>query len=279
MRLGFHISIAGGFSRVVPRALKLGCETIQLFSRNPRAWRESLATQDELLKFKDALAQAGIYPVFVHAPYLLNLASPDRDLYARSISWLSDELVQAEKMGASFVIVHTGNRCGNEEKQAFQRVARAINSAFTKANDSVQLLLENTAGQGTEIGYKISHLQKIIKQIEDRDRVGICLDTAHAFAAGYELTHARGLDHMIKEFDQGVGLAKLKALHLNDSKVPFGSKKDRHWHIGKGEIGLAGFAKIINHPKLSHLPGIMETPRSSDLDDRRNMKVMRILIK
>jgi deoxyribonuclease IV len=278
MRLGFHISIAGGLSQVVPRALKLKCETIQFFSRNPRAWRDSLIHCEEIQKFKEALAQTDIFPVFVHTPYLLNLASQDQDLYARSISYLGDELEQAERMGASFVIVHTGNKLGSEEKEALQRVAQAINKAFAKTNNFVQLLLENTAGQGTEIGYKISHFQEIITQVKDRDRIGICLDTAHAFTAGYDLATAQGLNHMLEEFDALLGLAKLKALHLNDSKAPFGSKKDRHWHIGKGEIGRSGFSKIINHSKLAHLPGIMETPRRSDADDRRNMKVMRSLI-
>jgi deoxyribonuclease-4 len=278
MRLGFHISIAGGLSRVVPRALRLGCETIQFFSRNPRAWRDSLVPRDEIERFKEALAKTDIFPVFLHTPYLLNLASQDQDLYARSISYLGDELEQAARMGASFVIVHSGNKLKSEEKEALKRVAQAINSAFAKANNSVQLLLENTAGQGTEIGYKLSHFQEIITQVEDRDRVGICLDTAHAFTAGYDLAAAQGLDHMVEEFDALLGLAKLKALHLNDSKAPFGSKKDRHWHIGKGDIGRSGFSKIINHPKLAHLPGIMETPRKTDADDRRNMKVMRSLI-
>ncbi len=263
---------------MVPRALKLGCETIQFFSRNPRAWRESLVHCDEIQKFKEALAQTDIFPVFLHTPYLLNLASQNQDLYARSISYLGDELEQAEKIGASFVIVHSGNKLGSEEKEALQRVAQAINNAFAKANNPVQLLIENTAGQGTEIGYKFSHFQEIITQVEDRDRIGICLDTAHAFTAGYDLATAQGLDHMVEEFDALIGLAKLKALHLNDSKMPFGSKKDRHWHIGKGDIGRSGFSKIINHPKLAHLPGIMETPRRSDADDRRNMKVMRSLI-
>jgi deoxyribonuclease-4 len=278
MRLGFHISIAGGLSRVVPRALKLGCETIQFFSRSPRAWRESLVHRDEIQKFKEALAQTDIFPVFLHTPYLLNLASQNQALYARSISYLGDELEQAERMGASFVIVHGGNKLGSEEKKALQRVAQAINNAFAKVNNSVQLLVENTAGQGTEIGYKFSHFQEIITQVENRDRIGICLDTAHAFTAGYDLATAQGLDHMIEEFDALLGLPKLKVLHLNDSKAPFGSKKDRHWHIGKGDIGRSGFAKIINHPKLAHLPGIMETPRRSDADDHRNMKVMRSLI-
>jgi deoxyribonuclease-4 len=278
MRLGFHISIAGGLSRVVPRAIKLGCETIQFFSRNPRAWRNSLVHRDEIQRFKEALAQTDIFPIFLHTPYVLNLASQDRDLYARSISYLGDELEQAARMGASFVIVHSGNKLRSEEKGALQRVAQAVNKAFVRANNSVQLLLENTAGQGTEIGYKISHFQEIITQVEDRDRIGICLDTAHAFTAGYDLATAQGLDHMIEEFDALLGLPKLKALHLNDSKMPFGSKKDRHWHIGRGDIGRSGFSKIINHPKLAHLPGIMETPRQSNADDRRNMKAMRSLI-
>ena len=260
---------------MVPRALKLGCETIQFFSRNPRAWRDSIIQQDEIQKFKKALAQTDIFPVFLHTPYLLNLASQDHDLYTRSISYLADELEQAAKIGASFVIVHGGNKVGSEENEALQRVAQAINSALAKTNNAVQLLLENTAGQGTEIGYKISHFQEIIARVEDQGRIGICLDTAHAFTAGYDLATAQGLNHIIEEFDALVGLLKLKVLHLNDSKAPFGSKKDRHWHIGKGEIGCSGFARIINHPQLAHLPGIMETPRKNDADDRRNIKVMR----
>ena len=263
---------------MVPRALKLGCETIQFFSRNPRAWRDSAVNQEEIKKFQEALAQTSIAPLFLHTPYLLNLASKDEGLYARSIHYLCEELTQAEQIGVGFVIVHVGNKLKNVEEEALMRVAQAINNAFAKANNSVQLLLENTAGQGTELGYKVSHFQKIITQVEDRDRIGICLDTAHAFTAGYDLATAQGLDHMIEEFDALLGLAKLKTLHLNDSKAPFGSKKDRHWHIGKGYIGRPGFSKIINHPKLVHLPGIMETPRRSDADDRRNMKVMRSLV-
>ena len=199
MRLGFHISIAGGLSQVLPRALRLGCETIQFFSRNPRAWRDSLIHRDEIQKFKEALAQTDIFPIFLHTPYLLNLASQNQDLYARSISYLGDELEQAERMGASFVINCSLGEISSEakEKEALQRVAQAINNAFAKANNSVQLLIENTAGQGTEIGYKISHLQEIITQVEDRDRIGICLDTAHAFTSGYDLSNAQGLDNMI----------------------------------------------------------------------------------
>lgn len=279
MRLGFHISIAGGLSRVIPRALKTGCETIQFFSRNPRAWKDSSLNPEEIKKFQDALFQTPIFPLFLHTPYLLNLASTDEELYARSINYLSEELQQAERLGAQFVIVHGGNKLKIEETEAVANVARAINAAFARVSNSVKLLLENTAGQGTEIGYKFYQFQLILNQVEHRDRIGICLDTAHAFTAGYYLSTAKGLGQMLDEFDALIGLNKLTLLHLNDSKTPFDSRKDRHWHIGQGEIGLSGFSTIINHPAFSHLPGIIETPRKSDADDIRNMKVMRSLIK
>ena len=278
MRFGFHISITGGLSRVVPRASKLGCETIQFFSRNPRAWKNSLINQEEIQKFQEALIPKSITPIFIHAPYLLNLASPDKSLHTRSLHFLCEELKQAGQIGAQFVIVHFGNKMKTGDKEAIKRVANAINATFERVSNSVQLLLENTAGQGTEIGYKIYHFREALNRIEDQDRIGICLDTAHAFAAGYDLSASQGLDRMLEEFEALIGLNKLKLLHLNDCRVTLGSKKDRHWHIGKGEIGRSGFSHIVNHPKLAHLPGIMETPRRTDADDRRNMKVMRSLI-
>jgi len=278
MRLGFHISIAGGFSRVVPRALKNGCEVVQFFSRNPRAWTDGSLKPNEVESFRKALSQTAITPLFLHAPYLLNLASPSPELYARSITYLCEELQRAQVLGAQFVIAHVGNRLNNTEPIALERISRAIDSSFTAVDNSVQLLLENTAGQGTEVGYQFNQLQSILEQLQDKRRVGICLDIAHAFEAGYDLSTSKGLDRLLDEFDTLIGLDKLKVLHLNDSRSKSGSRVDRHWHIGEGEIGLSGFRNIVNHPALIHLPGIMETPRKTDDDDQKNMAVMRSLI-
>lgn len=278
MRLGFHISISGGLSRVVERALNLGCETIQFFSRNPRAWKESLVTSKEIEKFQKILQLTNITPIFLHAPYLLNLASPDKDQAARSLNFLCEELKQAHRIGAQYVVVHFGSRIHTKEQKAITQVAKNINSSFRRVKNSVQLLIENTAGQGTEIGYKIYQFGELLKRVDNDQRIGVCFDTAHAFAAGYNLATHSGLQQMIEEFDRIVGLEKLKLLHLNDSRFTLGSRKDRHWHIGKGEIGCEGFANIVNHPLLRHLPGIIETPRKNDSDDLKNIKLIRSLI-
>lgn len=279
MRLGFHISIAGGFSRVIPRALRTGCETIQIFSGNPRSWKKKPFDPKEVQNFQETLSQTSIAPLFIHAPYLLNLASPNQELHTRSIDCLGNELNQAYRLGARFVIVHVGNKLHLKESEALDRVAMAINHAFQMVDNPVQLLLENTAGQGTEIGFKFSQLKAIVDQVDKKERIGVCLDTAHAFEAGYDLSTLIGLNRMLDEFDAFLGLDRLKALHLNDSRTSFGSRVDRHWHIGEGKIGLSGFMNIVNHPVLFHLPGIMETPSKEDADDLRNMEIMRSLIR
>ncbi|MBN2466922.1 MAG: deoxyribonuclease IV [Deltaproteobacteria bacterium] len=279
MRLGFHISIAGGLSRVIPRALKTGCDTIQIFSGNPRGWKRRSLEGEEVETFHADLSQTEITPVFVHASYLINLASPDAVLYSRSIASLGDELSRAYRLGAQFVIVHVGNRLNTEESLAMNRIAAAVNHVFRKADNSVRLLLENTAGQGTEVGFTFRQLAGIVELIDEKERLGFCLDTAHAFAAGYDLSAFVGLDRLIREIEVSVGLDSLKALHLNDSRAGLGSRVDRHWHIGEGGIGMPGFLNILSHPVLAALPGIMETPRERDADDLKNMKVMRSLIR
>jgi deoxyribonuclease-4 len=279
MRFGFHISIAGGFSKVIERARKRGCETIQLFSRNPRGWAYAPLDPQEVNRFREEFSRAPIFPLFIHMPYLPNLASEDRNLYGKSLDALQADLGRSSGLGAPYLIIHVGHRVGLSEDEAIHRIAKGINEAFQKVDNSVMLLLENTAGQGTEVGHTFSQLRKIIHGVDDRARMGVCLDTAHAFAAGYDLSTPRGLEKTLKEFGEEVGLEKLHLVHLNDTRSPPGSHVDRHWHIGEGNIGLEGFASIINHPLLVHLPGIMETPRKDDVEDLRNMEVIRNLVK
>jgi len=278
LRLGFHISIARGFSKVVEKAKKTECETIQLFSRNPRGWKYSDLDRNEIEQFKAKLASSNIFPCFLHLPYLPNLAAAKEELYTKSINSLCEDLQRAEGLRIPFLIVHIGSRVTLSEEEAIEKVNEGINQSLQRVPNQVMILLENTAGQGTELGSNFSQLQKILSGVENKKRIGICLDTAHAFEAGYDLSSRKGLDDTLEEFEQLIGLKNLYLLHLNDSKTPLASHSDRHWHIGKGYIGLQGFRNIVNHPLLNHLPGIMETPRKHMKDDLRNMKVMKSLL-
>ncbi len=277
MRFGFHISISGGLSKVAQRAVDRDCQTIQVFSRNPRGWKYGPLSPDEVRLFQIALRRLDISPVVVHMPYLPNPASPDADLYRRSIDSLAEELRRAQQLGAAFVVVHVGKHMGSPIGQALKRVAVAINQTLEQVETEVLLLLEGTAGQGTEIGHSFSQIRDIFAQLENPNRVGVCLDTAHIFEAGYDIATDEGLEKTLQEFAQLLGLDRLHLLHLNDSKPPLGSHVDRHWHIGEGEIGREGFRRIINHPRLRSLPGIMETP-AGEAEDAKNMRTVRDLV-
>ncbi len=279
MRFGFHISISGGLNKVLERAKIRGCETIQIFSRNPRGWRYTKLNLSEVEIFKKAIAENGIYPLFVHMPYLPNLATKAKDIFKKSVDSLITELERCQILGIPFLIMHVGKRMTGTEEEGIRRVAEGINSAFGKIKNKVILLLENTAGMGSEIGYKFEQIKEIIELVEEKNRIGVVLDTAHTFEAGYELRDKEGLDRTLREFDSLIGLKRLYCLHLNDSKTDFSSRVDRHWHIGKGKIGLEGFRLIVNHPLLRHLPGIMETPKDDTRLDLMNMRQIRALIK
>jgi deoxyribonuclease IV len=278
MRFGFHISIAGGFSRIVERAKARGCETIQLFSRNPRGWKYSSLGEKDVEEFRSSIMASGLFPIFLHLPYLPNIASPKSKFYSRSIDGIAMDLERAQQLGAQYLIIHIGHRMESSEDQAIEAVSRGINQAFERVKNSVILLMENTAGQGTEIGYNFEQINKIIERVREKKRMGVCLDTAHAFEAGYDLSRKDGIEKTLESLDKAVGLKQLHLFHLNDSKTPLGSRKDRHWHIGEGYIGLEGFRFLINHPSLKHLPGIMETPRKDTVEDLKNMKVIRSLV-
>jgi deoxyribonuclease-4 len=275
LRFGFHISIAGGFSKVVERAEVRGCETIQFFSRNPRGWKYGPLNNEEVREFRMAIKSSDLFPIFLHLPYLPNVAARNSKYYRRSVHSIVDDLKRAEKLGAQYLIIHIGHRMKSSEDAAIEAVSQGINQAFERVKNSVTLLLENTAGQGTEIGYNFEQLRRIIDGVQEQHQVGICLDTAHAFEAGYDLSKKEGIEKALESFDQMVGLKRLHLLHLNDSKTPLGSRKDRHWHIGEGSIGLEGFRYLINHPSIRNLPGIMETPRKDTVEDLKNMRVIR----
>lgn len=278
IRFGFHGSIAGGFLQAAKRAGDLGCQTLQIFSRNPRGWALPKAIDPQVaLAFREALVQADIAPLVIHLPYLPNLASPEEDLYERSVASLMTEMERSRLLGADYLVLHIGHRGTSAEEAACLRVASAVHRACRSCPESPRILLENTAGQGTEIGFHFDQLGAILKEMHHQDRVGVCFDTAHAWGAGYDLASAHGLAETLKEFDRFIGWNRLHLIHLNDAKSPCGARIDRHEHIGEGQIGLAGFRRLLAHQQLRSIPMIMETPKKSDADDRRNLDVVQCL--
>jgi deoxyribonuclease IV len=279
MRFGFHISIAGSLTKVAERAVAVGCETLQIFTRSPRVWAGREIDPAEAASLKTSLSRYDIRPLFVHLPYLPNLSAPPGELYEKSLKMLCDDLFRSHLLEAYALVIHPGHRGDCSIDAAIHRTACSINTAFSSSECCVKILFENTAGQGKEIGSTFIELSEIIDLIKDKDRVGICLDTAHAFAAGYDLSTKNGLNKTMREIDRVIGLEHLDLIHLNDSRSPMGSKVDRHWHIGEGEIGIEGFRMIVNHPALTGKAAIMETPKINKNDDIRNMNTVRKLFK
>lgn len=279
MRLGFHISIAGGLEQCLRRAVIRRCTTLQLFSGAPVQWARPHFSDEDCVAFAEGLAERDIRPHFVHAKYLLNVSSSDDGLRAKSVTDLCEELAIAHKLRAAGVVMHLGS-VGAEGaiEEGITRVARAIDTACEAVPHGPPVILENSAGQGNIVGADFEQLAAIIDATDCPERVRCCLDTAHAFGAGMPLHTARGLEGMIASMDATFGLDRLALLHVNDSKVPFASGRDRHWHIGRGEIGREAMGRVVNHPRLTHLPFVMETP-GTEADDVSNMRRIRRLIR
>jgi deoxyribonuclease-4 len=269
--------MSGGFSKVLERAREVQCETMQMFSSNPRGWSVAELDTEDVARFRADMKDSGISPIFVHAPYLPNPAAGGAEA-KRSVSALVTQAERCAALGVGFLILHMGKGLGASEATAISRTAKTVSSVLARAPESVMMLLENTAGMGSEVGYRFEQVAEVIGKVKQRDRVGVVLDTAHAFAAGYEFRNKAGLDATLRDFDRLVGLSRLHLVHLNDSKVDFGSRVDRHWHIGEGKIGKGGMREIVNHPLLRNLPAVMETPRDSAADDLRNLNAVRRLV-
>ena len=255
--------------------METACETIQLFTRNPRGWHYRPLDDEDIRIFKKEVATTDIWPIFVHLPYLINLASPQRELYQRSLIALIEDLQRSATIGASFLIMHVGS--ATDTSKGLKRISDGINKALARAKNKVTLLLENTAGSGNELGSDFDQLKTIMDRVADSERVGICLDTAHAFAAGYDLRNPSQISQTLDALDQTIGLCRLHLIHLNDTKVECGSHTDRHWHIGQGNIGK-GLHHLLHQPGLKDLPFIMETPRTGIKEDDMNMKRVRKLL-
>ncbi len=280
MRLGAHESIAGGLHKAFDRAASVGCDALQIFVKPNRSWAVPPLSEEDVKLFRAKAEATAIRPVVAHTSYLLNLASPKDDLWRKSIDTLVIELERCDRLGIPWLVLHPGAHVGQGEEAGLARMARALGEVHRATQTlQTQVLLETTAGQGTKLGYRFEHLAWLLDQTPEGERLGICLDTCHVFAAGYELRTPQGYATTMEAFDERVGLDRLKTLHLNDSKGELGSRKDRHEHIGEGHIGLAGFRHLLNDPRLADLPGLLETPKSDDLhEDEENLAVLRRLL-
>ncbi|UCE29141.1 MAG: deoxyribonuclease IV [Candidatus Bathyarchaeota archaeon] len=276
MKLGLHLSIAGTIDTVVDRAVERRCDTLQMFSRNPRAWRSKKLSSAEVEIFREKLKQSGIRPVFVHTPYLMNLASPKEDVYRKSVEVLEEELRRVAELGVRYVVTHLGSHLGYGKKEGFKRIIASVNNCFSEVNNKAILILENTAGTRNSMGSSFEDIRYITSRIDDGERIGVCLDTAHAFAAGYDLVSRGAVALMLRRFDETIGLKNLKLVHLNDSKGGLGSRLDRHEHIGMGKIGERGFRNILKS-SLGQLPLILETPIDERRSDVENLRLVREL--
>jgi deoxyribonuclease-4 len=293
IRIGIHTSIAGDLGRSLESARKLGCNAVQIFSGSPRMWPRagSRISEAEAQRFRARRTELGLGPLVIHANYLINLASADPVMRTRAIQAFHDELVRAIMLGADFLVLHPGAARGAGTDEALRSVAQSLRHAARglrlaadfkdMTRSGVRVLLENTSGMGSCLGMRFVELRAILDAIPELP-VGVCLDTAHAFEAGYNLRTGEGLERMLADLDSTVGLARVPVVHANDSKTPLGSSVDRHEHIGRGKIGRAAFVRLLNHPRLmaggpGGLPGrafILETPIDAPGDDRRNVRML-----
>ncbi|HEX3001550.1 MAG TPA: deoxyribonuclease IV [Methanoregula sp.] len=276
VKVGVHVSIAGSLDLAVDRARDAGCDVFQMFSRNPRGWGYQPVDPSVAEAFRSKIKTTGLLPVD-HMPYLPNLASPKPDIYEKSVATLTAELERCAILSIPYLVTHLGHHLGDGMAGGRSRVTRAINTALKDADGSTMLLLENTAGEKNSVGSSFEHIRGILDGIENRERVGICFDTCHAFAAGYELRTEEGIAATLGQLDEAFGLDNLRLIHLNDTKGDRGSGLDRHEHIGLGFIGGEGFRHILHNKAFSRLPLVCETPVDERRDDRGNIETVRHL--
>ncbi len=276
---GAHMSIAGGIYKALERGRQVGCRTIQVFLKNSNQWRAKSLTEQDRILFKKAEESSGIFPVVAHDSYLINLASPNSHLYRKSLDAFMDEMKRANFLGIPYLVLHPGAHKGAGIQKGITRVAKALARALDLVEPPVMVLLENTAGQGSSLGSRFEQLAAILEQIRNPERVGVCLDTCHAFAAGYDIRTEEGYGETIRKLDCLIGAEKIRAFHVNDSKKNLGSRIDRHCHIGEGFIGLEAFRFLVNDHRFVNVPKILETPKGAgDIEDKRNLAILHSLI-
>lgn len=278
--LGAHMSIAGGVHLAIGRGFALGCTAIQIFTKNATQWRTEPLAAQEIAEFKAERRTAGLM-VVAHDAYLINLGSPDKALFERSVTAFRHEMDRAEELDIPYLVMHPGAHTGSGEHAGLTSISRGLNRLLKEVPGyRVVIVLENTAGQGTALGHSFEQVAWILQESVAPERMGVCLDTCHAFAAGYDLRDRSGYTNSLEEFDRIIGLNRLKVLHLNDSKKGLGSRVDRHEHPGRGMLGLECFRLIMNDRRFSNVPKLIETPKELDgVDmDAVNLNLLRGLV-
>ena len=273
--LGAHVSISGGVEKSISRGEELECDAIQVFSKNQRQWKAAPLRDDSIRLFRENLSGSRIRGVVIHDSYLINLAHPDGEARKKSLDAFSDEMTRADLLGIPYLVFHPGSHLKSGEEEGIRQIATCLNDVLNAQPDGkVQLLIETTAGQGDHLGYRFEHLAEMIKCVENQERMGICLDTAHVFEAGYDLRSREAYENTFAQFESIIGLDRLKVFHLNDSKSDFGSRVDRHENIGKGLIGEEAFRHLVNDRRFEGHPMVLETP-GGDEKYRENLKLLR----
>ena len=279
--IGAHMSISGGVFNAFQHGEEVGCATIQIFTKNSNQWKAKELTSEDARKFRESQKKTGISPVVGHNAYLINLASPKKDVYDLSMEAMLVELERAELLGLPYLVMHPGAHLESGEKEGIKEIARSVDKLHQKTKGfKVKMCLETTAGQGSTIGSRFEQLAEIIDRVEESERLGVCYDTCHTFAAGYDIRTKKTYEETFGLFDQHIGIQKLKVIHLNDSLKDLGSRVDRHQHIGKGKIGLEGFRLLMNDRRWEKIPKILETPKEGGTaKDIENLNLLRSLVK
>ena len=278
--LGAHTSIAGGLDKAIVRGRDLGCKTIQIFTKNSNQWKERHLEQGEISAFKAARKELDMGPVIAHSSYLINLASPDDEIYDKSINAVLNEMERCEKLGIEYLVLHPGSHRGSGEEEGLKRIVQAIDRLHQKTGGyKIRIALETTAGQGANLGYKLEQIAQMMESVKDNWRLALCLDTCHVFAAGYELRDEKSYERLFNEVETHIGMEYLKVIHLNDSKKDCGSRVDRHEDIGRGMIGPEPFKRIMQDGRLKDIPKIIETPGAgtdkNSEKDQENLQLLR----
>lgn len=281
--IGAHMSIAGGYYKAVEAAAEVDMNVVQLFCKNNNQWRAKDITDKDVALFQDAMAKHNVGAPLCHASYLINLASPKQELWEKSVEGLRIEMLRCEQLGIPNLVFHPGAHMEATLEEGIERIVKAIDELHQLLPDCpVTLLLETTAGQGSSIGHKFEHLQSILEGVQDGQRVAVCLDTCHIFAAGYPISDEKDFKATFKDFEKLIGFDKLRGIHLNDSKKDLGSRVDRHDHIGEGKIGVEAFRHMLNDRRFKKIPMYLETPKGEEdgvLNDAKNLATLRSLIK
>jgi deoxyribonuclease-4 len=283
VKLGAHMSIAGGVDRAVRAAAALGFQTVQLFTKNNTQWKVPPLSEEQQTAFRAALVETGIADPVVHNSYLINLGSPDAALWKKSIDAMTVEVERCARLGIGDLVVHPGAHLGQGEDAGLSRIAKALDRVLRRTRGAlVRIDLETTAGQGTCLGHRFEHLGAILDRVAEPERLGVCLDSCHIFAAGYSLGPAEEYDKTMDDLDRAVGIPRVRVWHLNDSRRERGSRVDRHAHIGRGYLGLEPFRRILRDPRFQAVPMILETPKGTEngVDcDAVNLQVLRELLR